>query len=38
MLYKWYRFHTVYHATNKSADNSGVWVKPGDKSSNEDDF
>ncbi|XP_057540776.1 uncharacterized protein LOC130818631 [Amaranthus tricolor] len=33
-----YRFHTVRHASNNSADNSGVCVKAGDNSRDEEDF
>jgi len=33
-----YRFHTVLHATNKSAANSGVCVKAADNSPDEDNF
>ncbi|XP_057548135.1 uncharacterized protein LOC130826571 [Amaranthus tricolor] len=33
-----YRFHTVRHASNKLADNSGVCVKAGDNSRDEEDF
>ncbi|XP_057526571.1 uncharacterized protein LOC130805802 [Amaranthus tricolor] len=33
-----YRCHTILHASNKSADNSGVCVKAADNSRDEDDF
>ena len=33
-----YRFHTVRHASNKLADNSGVCVKAADNSRDEEDF